>query len=149
MQIERIRRFNRYYSRVLGIFGRRYLGVDFSVTEVRILGEIGRNSELTAQMLAEYLELDKGYLSRLMRRLETDSLIERRRSEEDGRKLVLTLTERGAAVNAELERRANERIGAQLAGLDEESRRRLLTAMEEIQSVLRPIVSEYPKEGGK
>ena len=66
MAIARIRAFSRYYARVLGICDRKYLGVDFSVTEVRILGELGRGREVTAKKLADFLGIDKGYLSRVL-----------------------------------------------------------------------------------
>ena len=49
MDVQKIRVFNRYYARVLGVFDKKYLGVDFNVTEVRIIGEIGRNNSLTAK----------------------------------------------------------------------------------------------------
>lgn len=146
MNVESIRQFNRYYARILGIFDQNYLGMAFSVTEVRVLGEIGRNEQLTAQMLSEYLNLDKSYLSRLIRKLETADLIYREKASEDGRKLYLHLTQRGIALNQELDDRANDRIAQQLAALDNTQCERLTRAMGEIREILLPILPDGIEE---
>ena len=101
--MQKIRVFNRYYARVLGVFEKKYLGVDFSVAEVRIIGEIGRNESLTAKELAEYLSIDKGYMSRMMQNLEKKGLIERVKSEKDAREKQLRLTAEGEKLNLILE----------------------------------------------
>lgn len=146
VNLEAIRQFNRYYARFLGIFDQKYLGMEFSVTEVRVLGEISRNEKVTAQMLSNYLDLDKSYLSRLIRKLETADLIVREKSPEDGRKLYLRLTEQGIVLNQELDARANERIAQQFSSLDETQTEHLIGAMREIREILLPILAEEMEE---
>ena len=136
MDVQKIRAFNRYYARVLGVFDKKYLGVDFSVTEVRIIGEIGRNSSLTAKELEEYLSVDKGYMSRMMQNLEKKGLIERVKSETDAREKHLRLTEEGRKLNEILEEKADQRILRQIYNINEEEYKVLLGAMETIEKIM-------------
>ena len=130
MSIAKIRSFNRYYARILGIFDKKFLGMDFSVTEVRILGEIGRNPALTANHLAAYLGINKGYLSRTLQGLERQQLIFRIPSETDGRERYLRLTEQGEILNKTLEEKADARIQQQIRSMKPEDYQELLAAME-------------------
>lgn len=136
MDVQKIRTFNRYYARVLGVFDKKYLGVDFSVTEVRIIGEIGRNSSLTAKELAEYLSIDKGYMSRMMQNLEKKGLIQRVKSETDAREKHLRLTEEGERLNLLLEEKADQRILRQIDGISKEEFQALLDAMAKIENIM-------------
>ena len=136
MDVQKIRAFNRYSARVLGVFDKKYLGVDFSVTEVRIIGEIGRNSSLTAKELEEYLSVDKGYMSRMMQNLEKKGLIERVKSETDAREKHLRLTEEGRKLNEILEEKADQRILRQIYNINEEEYKVLLGAMETIEKIM-------------
>ena len=136
MDVQKIRKFNRYYARVLGVFDKKYLGVDFNVTEVRIIGEIGRNSSLTAKELAEFLSVDKGYMSRMMQNLEKKGLIERVKSETDAREKHLRLTEEGRKLNEFLEEKADQRILRQIYNINEEEYKVLLGAMENIEKIM-------------
>ena len=136
MDVQKIRAFNRYYARVLGVFDKKYLGVDFSVTEVRIIGEIGRNSSLTAKELEEYLSVDKGYMSRMMQNLEKKGLIERVKSETDAREKHLRLTEEGRKLNEFLEEKADQRILRQIYNINEDEYKVLLGAMETIEKIM-------------
>ena len=136
MDVQKIRAFNRYYARVLGVFDKKYLGVDFSVTEVRIIGEIGRNSSLTAKELEEYLSVDKGYMSRMMQNLEKKGLIERVKSETDAREKHLRLTGEGRKLNEILEEKADQRILRQIYNINEEEYKALLGAMETIEKIM-------------
>ena len=136
MDVQKIRTFNRYYARVLGVFDKKYLGVDFNVTEVRIIGEIGRNNSLTAKELAEYLSVDKGYMSRMMQNLEKKGLIERVKSEKDAREKHLCLTAEGEKLNLLLEEKADQRILRQIEGIGEEEFSKLLDAMKTIETIM-------------
>ena len=136
MDVQKIRAFNRYYARVLGVFDKKYLGVDFNVTEVRIIGEIGRNDSLTAKELAAYLSVDKGYMSRLLQNLEKKGFIERGKSEADAREKFLRLTAEGEKLNLLLEEKADQRILRQIESINEEEYQILLDAMEKIESIM-------------
>ena len=146
MDVQRIRVFNRYYARILGVFDKRYLGVDFSVTEVRIIGEIGRNPQLTAKDIAAYLSIDKGYLSRMIQNLEKKGLIQRVKSEKDAREKHLRLTAEGERLNVLLEEKADQRISRQINGISEKDFEALLDAMEKIERIMGKPVEE--KESG-
>lgn len=145
--VSRIREFNRYYARILGIFDKKFLGVDFSVTEVRILGEIGRNRELTAGVLADYLGIDKGYMSRTIQGLEKKDLIKRTRSEKDGREWHLGLTEQGETLNGILEQKADQRIEDQIRDLDEGDFQELLKSMDQIKRILSKAMPDAIQKG--
>lgn len=134
--MQKIRVFNRYYARVLGVFEKKYLGLDFSVAEVRIIGEIGRNESLTAKELAEYLSIDKGYMSRMMQNLEKKGLIERVKSEKDAREKQLRLTAEGEKLNLILEEKADQRILRQIEGIGEGDFEKLLDAMKTIETIM-------------
>lgn len=134
--IEAIRTFNRYYARVLGVFNNKYLDADFSPTEVRLIGEIGRTPGVTAKQIAAYLFLDKSYLSRVIRKLTGAGIIQRQRSESDGRAMPLFLTEKGLALHEELDARANARIEGQIQGLSEAQKQVLVNAMDQIRNIL-------------
>lgn len=134
--IESIRRFNRYYARMLGVFGNKYLDVDYSPTEVRIIGEIGRNPGVTARAISRYLSLDKSYLSRIIRRLAGEGMIERGRDERDARAMPLHLTPKGEELFAELDVRANRQVERQIERLSGEERRELVEAMERIRRIM-------------
>lgn len=147
MDVQKIRSFNRYYARILGIFDKKFLGMDFSVTEVRIIGEIGRNPKLTAKDLGSYLSVDKGYMSRMLQNLEKQGLIWREKSEKDAREKQLRLTEEGERLNDILEEKANQRILRQIQGVDGEVFRVLQEAMEKIEEIMGQPVEEKEQGG--
>ena len=136
MDVQKIREFNRYYARVLGIFDKKFLGMDFSVTEVRLIGEIGRKPTWTAGELAAYLSIDKGYMSRTMQGLEKKGLVLREKSEKDAREKILRLTEEGEKLNKRLEEKADQRIYRQLAKLNDADYAKLLEALEVIRTTM-------------
>lgn len=147
MDVQKIRSFNRYYARILGIFDKKFLGMDFSVTEVRIIGEIGRNPKLTAKDLGSYLSVDKGYMSRMLQNLEKQGLIWREKSEKDAREKHLRLTEEGERLNDILEEKADRRILRQIQGVDGEAFQALLDAMEKIEEIMGQPVEEKEQGG--
>ncbi|MGN0136384.1 MarR family transcriptional regulator [Anaerotignum sp.] len=147
MDVQKIRSFNRYYARILGIFDKKFLGMDFSVTEVRIIGEIGRNPKLMAKDLGSYLSVDKGYMSRMLQNLEKQGLIWREKSEKDAREKHLRLTEEGERLNDILEEKADQRILRQIQGVDGEAFRALLDAMEKIEEIMGQPVEEKEQGG--
>jgi DNA-binding MarR family transcriptional regulator/GNAT superfamily N-acetyltransferase len=135
-QIARVRAFNRDYTRRIGVLADGLLDSPYSLTEVRVMYEIAHRDGITAGELAEELDLDRGYLSRLLKGFETKRLLARQASQEDGRRQHLRLTPAGRRVFEPLERRSQEQVKAMLAGLDEDRRGAVLKAMEVIQSAL-------------
>lgn len=135
-QVETVRRFNRFYTRQLGLLEEGFLKSPLSLTEVRVLYEMAHHEETTATDLARELGLDPGYLSRILRGFRRDGLARSRRSKTDRRRQLLSLSEKGeqafAALNA-TQRREIERL---LEGLPVSERHRLLAAMQVVEDVL-------------
>ena len=103
---------------------------------MRIIGEIGRNPGITAKEIADFLSLDKSYLSREIRKLSGNGLIRRERSDSDGREMPMFLTDAGMKLHAELDVRANRRIEKQIQALTDAERSELVQAMEKIRRIL-------------
>jgi DNA-binding MarR family transcriptional regulator/N-acetylglutamate synthase-like GNAT family acetyltransferase len=131
-----VRRFNRFWTRQIGVLREEYLESPFSLTEVRVLYELANRGESTASELGEELGLDAGYLSRILRGFEKYDLIHKRPSETDGRRRLLRLTERGREAFAPLDARSRSEIGAVLGGMSIARQERLVKAMRAIERLL-------------
>ena len=95
IQSAAVRRFNRFYTRRIGVLDETLLESPFSLTEVRVLYEIAHRDRPTATEIREELGLDRGYLSRLLAGLARAGLVRRRQSARDGRESLLSLTAAG------------------------------------------------------
>ena len=135
-QIAALRHFSRFYTRQIGVLRKSYLDSRFSLGEARVLYEIGHADRLTASDIARTLDLDPGYLSRLLRNFEKQGLIERKASVKDARQSHLTLTPRGRRAFAPLEKRSQQQAGSMLGKLKPMEQAELVTAMNSIQSLL-------------
>src|SRR5215470_7883186 len=124
-----MRRFNRFYTRQIGLLEDGYLQSSFSLPEVRVLYELAHRDGPTAVELSRDLGLDAGYLSRILRAFEKRRFISRTRSAADGRQSHLTLTARGRAAFGPLEQRSHEEIRAILTRLPASEQARLIEAM--------------------
>src|SRR5215813_471893 len=124
-----MRRFNRFYTRQIGLLEDGYLQSPFSLPEVRVLYELAHRDGPTAAELSRDLGLDQGYLSRILRAFEQRRFISRTRSAADGRQSHLTLTARGHAAFDPLEQRSHEEIRAILTRLPASEQARLIEAM--------------------
>jgi DNA-binding MarR family transcriptional regulator/N-acetylglutamate synthase-like GNAT family acetyltransferase len=135
-RIDAVRRFNRFFTRRIGVLREGLLHTPYSLTEARILFEIAHRDDLTASDLSRELGLDPGYLSRILARLEQQGLIDKVRSETDARRLLLSLTPEGEDAFALLDDRSREEVAELLGELSEGDQRRLLEAMQTIEGVL-------------
>jgi DNA-binding MarR family transcriptional regulator/GNAT superfamily N-acetyltransferase len=133
--VQAMRAFNRFYTQRIGVL-ERYLGTDFSLTEVRVLYELAHREQLTATDLVRELGLDPGYLSRMLRRFESRGWISRRTSPADARQSLLRMTRKGHAVFAPLQRKSSEEAAALLATVSGQARPRLIAALQTVQSLL-------------
>jgi DNA-binding MarR family transcriptional regulator/ribosomal protein S18 acetylase RimI-like enzyme len=134
--VQAVRRFNRFYTRKIGVLEEGLLKSPFSLTEVRVLYELAHRDKPTAAELARDLGLDGGYLSRILRGFEGRGLIGKQPSEADARQSLLELTEEGRRVFAPLDARTNEEVGALLANLPVPEQRRLVEAMHAVERLL-------------
>ncbi len=135
-RVEAVRRFNRFYTRQIGLLHEGLLQSPFSLTEARVLYELARRPGVTASALAADLGLDAGYLSRILRGFGARGLITRTRSEADGRQSHLCLSERGGAAFAPLDEASRREVGALLGRLSEPQQSGLLGAMRTIEQAL-------------
>ncbi|MFE2601728.1 GNAT family N-acetyltransferase [Streptomyces sp. NPDC059396] len=134
-QIEQVRRFNRTVTERVGVLHDHYLGCDRPIGEARLLWEIGEQGQ-DVRRLRERLGLDSGYLSRLLRALETSGLVTVEPHPGDRRVRTVRLTEAGRAERAVLDGRSNELAGSLLEPLNTEQRTRLVAAMAEVDRLL-------------
>ena len=134
--IPRIREFNRFYTRVIGVLQPDLAGSPFGLTEARVLYEIAQGDRPTAADLSGRLALDPGYLSRILAGFVDAGLVERTASEQDRRRRVLRLTDAGKAAFAELDVLQADAIAVLTAGIDPSSADRIVTAMDTIHAVL-------------
>lgn len=131
-----VRAFNRFYTRQIGLLRKSYLNSPFSLTEARVLFEVAHRENPSAADLAKDLDLDPGYLSRLLQRFEERGLVSRQPSLLDGRQYHLSLTSRGRKVFAPLDRHSHEQALAMLKGLSQPDSGRLIEAMHTIERLL-------------
>ena len=132
-QVAAVRAFNRFYTNVIGLVHGMYLDMPYSLTEARLLYEMARRDVTRVADLRRALDIDAGYLSRVLGRFEADGLVTRQRSAADARRQDVALTSAGLAAAAELNARSDSQVGELLAGVD---RPRLVTAMREITDLL-------------
>src|SRR5437867_13206685 len=135
-RIAAVRRFNRFYTKQIGLLREGYLESPFSLTPARVLYELAHRDAPTATELGRELGLDAGYLSRILRGFEKRRLIRRRPSKADGRQSLLWLTKRGRAAFAPLNTRSRDEIGAMLNTLSAADQTRLVGAMGTIKDHL-------------
>ncbi len=134
--VDAVRRFNRFYTRRIGVLDEHLLESPFSLAEARLLYELAHRDRLSAAELARDLGLDPGYLSRTLRKLEKDGLIARDPDAADGRRSHIDLTAKGRAAYAPLNRQSAEAVAAMLAPLGAHDRTRLTAAMSTVENLL-------------
>jgi DNA-binding MarR family transcriptional regulator len=134
--VEAVRRFNRFYTGRVGILPEDYLGSSHSLAEARVIFELGTRRSATATELGRAMDVDLGYLSRLVHALKRRGLLGGRRSPEDARRTVLTLTPKGLRTFQALDARSRKEIGAVLDGLSQGERASLVGAMGTVERLL-------------
>ena len=140
-RIEEVRRFNRFYTREIGVLEQGHLHSEFSLAVVRLLYELAHWNDShqdppTATDLAREMGLDAGYMSRLLRDLVRRRLVKRTPSPDDARQHHLRLTPEGRGVSAELEKRAKAGIATLLAPLSDNNQRLVVSALQTVQASL-------------
>jgi len=144
--VENVRRFNRFYTRQIGVLNGGFLQSSFSLTEVRVLYEIAHRERTAASEIIRDLGIDAGYLSRILRAFHRKGLVAKRTSSDDRRQIDLTLTVKGRREFGKLEMRQRVEVARILQPLGPKHRLRLLHAMGSIerlllQPILRPTVT--------
>jgi DNA-binding MarR family transcriptional regulator/GNAT superfamily N-acetyltransferase len=131
-----VRRFNRFYTRQIGVLRKTYLDSPYSLGEMRVLYELAQTDQLTASDIARALDLDAGYLSRLLRNFEKRGLISRKTSKKDARQSHLALTPHGRKLFAPMEERSQRDAGVMLDKLEPAQQSQVVAAMTSIEALL-------------
>ena len=149
-----MRRFNRFYTRVIGALSEKHLDTQYSLPEVRLLFELANRDAPTAATLVRDMDVDPGYLSRLVARMIRRRLVTRVKSKSDGRERHLSLTATGRTAFASVDARASAAVRDLLAPVSAGDRGRLLDSMTQIAELLgdgaeqkAPFVLRAPRPG--
>lgn len=134
--IEKIRQFNRFYMPAMNLLGDHYLGSEYSVTQARIIFEIYQNEGCTAAHIARLMNIDKSYLSRIIRSHEKNGYLYREQSANDGRAMHLYLTEQGKARAEDFIRKSNQEIGTITEPLSDADKTQLTAALDTVMTIL-------------
>jgi DNA-binding MarR family transcriptional regulator/GNAT superfamily N-acetyltransferase len=135
-QVEAVRRFSRFYTKQIGLLLEKILHSPFSLAEARVIYELAHHEKTTATELSNELGLDRGYLSRNLRDFKRRGLIDKGRSEADGRQKFLCLSENGQAAFAGINTRFRREIEAKLSNLSPADQTRLVQAMQTVEGLL-------------
>jgi len=135
-RIAAVRRFNRFYTRQIGVLRKTYLDSPYSLGEMRVLYEIAHGDAPTASDIGRALDLDAGYLSRVLRNFEKRGLIARKASKTDARQSHLSLTARGRQAFDPAERRSQRDVAELLGKLEPDEQAELIRAMQTIENLV-------------
>jgi len=137
-RIQAVRRFNRFYTRQIGVLQEGLLNSSLSLTEVRVLYELAHREKPLATELCRDLALDPGYLSRILRAFQRRGWIRRQTSQDDARRSFLLLTKPGRSVFEPLNAQSNQEVAKMLSALVPGQQSRVVEAMQTIESTLSP-----------
>jgi DNA-binding MarR family transcriptional regulator/N-acetylglutamate synthase-like GNAT family acetyltransferase len=135
-RVSAVRRFSRFYTRTIGLLSEGILDSPYSLTEARVIYELGQRGASTGSRLAVDLGLDQGYISRVLRRFERRGLIVKQRSDEDQRRVVIQLTRAGREAFDTLDSGSRSQVVELLDRLSTDDQARLVTAMATIEATL-------------
>jgi DNA-binding MarR family transcriptional regulator/GNAT superfamily N-acetyltransferase len=135
-RVHAVRSFNRFYTRHIGVLRQSWLGSDFTLAEARVLFELAHHERPVATDLGRELDLDPGYLSRVLRDFERRGLVRRERSADDRRRSHLLLTRAGKAAFGTLNQRTHDEVSSMLQRLSAADQQRVVAAMRSIEDLL-------------
>ncbi|CAN7322820.1 bifunctional helix-turn-helix transcriptional regulator/GNAT family N-acetyltransferase [Rhizobium rhizogenes] len=134
--IDAVRDFNRFYTNFLGVLNKAYLDSSYTLTDARVLFEIGSHGGIAASTLTRDLHLDPAYLSRILKRFREDGLIETKPDPSDLRSQIITVTDKGQAQFLEFVRRSRAQLAGHFDTLAVGEPERVVEAMRTIQTTL-------------
>jgi len=137
-RVAAVRRFTRFYTRQIGLLQEGLLDSAFSLTEARVLYELAHREPTTATALAADLDLDAGYLSRILRRFDEKGLVAKKRAPNDARQSLLAITAEGRKAFAPLNKGSRDQVAAMLGRLDPSGQERVVAAMATVERLLSP-----------
>lgn len=127
--IEDIRHFNRFYTKLLGVLDRTVLDTGYSLTEARVIIEIGMLGQCIANNLVDSLNIDRSYLSRIITKLSKEGFLIKEDSALDNRSNLISLTSKGTELYKQLNKKSDEQIVRLVEGLSEKEIKQIHASM--------------------
>jgi DNA-binding MarR family transcriptional regulator len=134
--IQSIRDFNRFYTNVIGLVDNHILDSPYSLPEARVLYELFHRQPCTASHIMTAINMDKGYLSRVLKAFEKKGLLTRKPSKEDGRVATLVLTAKGEREFSSINQASAAQIEGLLTGMSQHEIREAIHHMEQLKKIL-------------
>jgi len=134
--IQTIREFNRFYTGIIGVTNNHILESSYSLTEVRVMYEIYSNPEITARLIKNIVNVDEGYLSRLIKKLVRQNIIEKEKSKTDNRISILKLSKKGEIIFLKLNKNSSKSVKKLISHLTSEEQNKLINNLQEIHNLL-------------
>lgn len=135
--IDKIRSFNRFYTNIIGLLDKHFLDTPFSLTEGRVLYEIRHTELCTAKKIRANIDIDEGYLSRIIDKFIRGGMVRKTPAQADRRLHIIVLTEKGQREFLKLNDNSNKMIAQMIDKLSEQERADLVETMERIHELLR------------
>lgn len=143
--IQEIRRFNRFYTQIIGLLDRHIIQSPFSLPEARVLYELHAQQPTTASSLVESLKMDKGLLSRILSAFEKKKFLHKEKSVTDGRSFLLQLTPAGEQAFGNINTAANQQIRTLISDKTHSEQQKIMKAMQTLQHVFGTSATENKK----
>jgi len=134
--VDKIRSFNRFYTNIIGLLDQHFLDTPFSLTEGRVLYEISYTEVCTAREIRSKVDIDEGYLSRIIDKFIQKGLVKKTPAQEDRRLHIIVLTEKGRREFSKLNENSNRSVHQIIANLSDQECAELVVMMERIQALL-------------
>ena len=134
--IQEIRSFNRYYTIILGLLDKHLLQGNYTLVEARVMFELSQNKKITSSKLIQILHIDKGYLSRVLKKLQQKRIVKKVASNLDKRQLYIELTKLGKKDFKTIDEEANLQIALLTKKLSIIETRALVSHMKAIRKLL-------------
>lgn len=134
--VNTLRDFNRFYTTVLGVVNNHILESDYSLTEARIIYEVNEQEGITARAIKERLQIDEGYMSRMVAKLVKQGILKKNQSKEDKRIFGLALTAKGRQIAADINLQSDEQVKSLVKHLDLKEREQLAGLIMQVKQLL-------------
>lgn len=134
--IDKIRFFNRFYTSIIGVLDRHILESEYSLSEARVMFEIDRLDMCTARQIKEHMNIDEGYLSRILEKFVNKGFVKKNKSKEDSRAYNLSLAPKGKAIFKKLNTASDNEVRNLIERLTPDDREELVHNMDAIVHIL-------------
>ena len=134
--VDKIRSFNRFYTNIIGLLDQHFLDTPFSLTEGRVLYEISNTELCTAKKIRSKVDIDEGYLSRIIDKFIQKGLVKKTPAQEDRRLHIIVLTDKGRMEFSKLNDNSNRSVHQVIRNLSDQECAELVAMMERIQVLL-------------